>query len=130
MNHNYQPIINETHQNFIPAANGNYAVEINQDGCIDTSSCIYYGPLSNDNFVSGNISISQNPTNNFIVIKNNSTINNLSIKLFDIGGKFLKQSYLNGNKKQVIQIDLPKGIYIISLFSNEKLIKSEKNIKT
>ena len=36
---NYAAIPGETSQNFTPSTNGNYALELTQDGCSDTSEC-------------------------------------------------------------------------------------------
>lgn len=126
---NYQLIENEVGQSFIPSIEGNYAVEIDQSGCIDTSNCIFYGLSSNEHFYINDIEILQNPTDDFIVIINNSAYHNLTIKLYDISGQFLKEAVFAKSNQQEINIDLQKGIYIISLFNKEKLIKSEKIIK-
>ena len=36
---NYAVINGETNQSYTPAATGNYAVEVNMNGCVDTSAC-------------------------------------------------------------------------------------------
>ena len=38
-NNNFEPISGATAQNYTAIDNGNYAVVVNENGCIDTSAC-------------------------------------------------------------------------------------------
>jgi hypothetical protein len=39
-NNNFQSVLGETNQSFVATSNGDYAVIVNQNGCVDTSDCI------------------------------------------------------------------------------------------
>lgn len=81
-----------------------------------------------DNFMQTEFSIFPNPTSNYITFQTNQTIQNGKIQLTDLSGRVLQQF----NFDQSLQIDLShfsKGIYLIKLYSNNKLLSVQKLVK-
>ncbi len=63
-NNNFAPIAGETNQTFVPTTNGQYAVELTENGCVDTSSCVTINSVSiEENDIFKSIFIYPNPTN-------------------------------------------------------------------
>ena len=68
-NANYAPIPGATNPVFIPDSTGSYAVQITQNGCVDTSSCHYVEILADTTTDSSTTTISQtHPSTNISII--------------------------------------------------------------
>ena len=71
--------------------------------------------------------VGPNPTKDFIYIKTEKT-NNKMLKIIDISGRIVYSKKLNDNIEQIDISDYSKGVYFISVKSDE-FIKTEKIIK-
>jgi hypothetical protein len=119
---NFTLIPGATSQNFNPLISGNYAVIINQNGCIDTSSCYFISltsiyPDENKN----ELKLFPNP------IKQAEKLNLLNaekilwIEIYDLTGKLIKtiNNAQHSNSMQ-IDINLPySNFYIIKTIDTE-----------
>ena len=95
--------------------NGNYAVEITLNGCVDTSACENVTGVGIKQNINNTVSIYPNPTSGVVNINlsNNSTIVNYSITTIE--GKVVEIEETSTNS---ISIDLSKevnGIYFIKI---------------
>ena len=118
---------------FVASTNGNYALIITENGCIDTSNCY---PLTtvgiNKNLTSDalGISIFPNPTNGIVYLKlNENSIQNFRIEVKDITGRIVFRTMSMQNKIIEMNLDGPAGVYFLNS-SNElnttfKIIKIE-----
>ena len=68
-NNNNAIILSENGQSYTPISNGNYAVQLTENGCIDTSDCILINTIGiiENNFES-RVSLYPNPTNGLFSI--------------------------------------------------------------
>jgi hypothetical protein len=128
-NNNYAPISGATSQAFTPSANGNYAVIIDQNSCIDTSMCYAVtGVGIQENTKKAEFLLVPNPTDGQLTIVMAEKSNDVAISLFSIAGQELQVIRTQGSK--LIRLDLstyPKGIYLLQMRSGnytsvEKLI--------
>jgi len=102
-------ITGETNQLFTATANGNYAVEITENGCTDTSFCYSVTSVGVFEYSSNSyISIYPNPTTGKITIQAKCIE---KIEIMNIQGK---QIYI-GIKNEIDLSNEPKGIYIIKV---------------
>ncbi len=114
----YEPVPGETGQSFTATANGNYAVEITQNECADTSYCYAVTTVSvSDNGQSRIISVYPNPTTGKLYIETMSESPVTEVSIFNIQGVLiLKEEYADKNKIE-LDLDLPDGMYYISINS-------------
>ncbi|MTI29771.1 FG-GAP repeat protein, partial [Xanthovirga aplysinae] len=88
-NNNNSPIIGATYQNFTPAENGSYAVEISNGTCKVTSICINYLILGSENTeVLDGLKIYPNPTQDRFQI-DKGPYTEITIRVLDVHGKEL-----------------------------------------
>jgi uncharacterized repeat protein (TIGR01451 family) len=115
-NNNFQVISGQTSQSFTAIESGIYAVEITQNGCVDTSSCY--------NLVIGNVlsfnsgvkfSAYPNPSSGFINIK---TLENGSFTILDATGRIVYQSLITQQISTHYIQYLSSGIYYMEFSSN------------
>lgn len=102
---------------YSPTVNGEYAVIIDLNGCIDTSSCMMISTIGINEVIGQNIQLYPNPAVDEIQIKGleNQTFD---LEMTDINGKVI----LKIKKTEVTAIDvstLDKGVYFIKLDEGE-----------
>jgi hypothetical protein len=120
-NNNFTEISGATNQIFTPTVNGSYAVELTENSCVDTSSCVV---VSNLSIVENNLGFEfvfyPNPTKGNITIELGKELNNVKVTVRNLLG----QEVYNKHYASVNQIDLnlegPSGIYLIEILSNGK----------
>ncbi len=103
-------------QNFEPTLDGNYAVEVTQNGCSDTSNCITVVGLGiNDETFAENLILYPNPTNGNVQLDLGEQFNSIFIEIVDLNGKVI--SFENFEHKQLVnfKIDAPNGIYQLKI---------------
>ncbi|MEJ6694373.1 MAG: T9SS type A sorting domain-containing protein, partial [Chitinophagales bacterium] len=114
----------ETGQSYTAVANGNYAVELTENGCIDTTACVNIittGILEN-NFGS-EFNIYPNPTKGNFSVDLDKTYNSILITITDLSGRLIESKEYNGTKLLNLKIDEPAGIYLLKIETgNQKAV--------
>ncbi len=114
------PLIGKTSQSFTALANGNYAVIINKNGCVDTSTCYNIMNVGISEFSKEDFSIFPNPSNGKIFIDLTNT-------------KLPEEIIMRNSMQQIIstfktirpenmEIVLPEitGVYLIEFIYKDK----------
>ena len=115
---NYSEINGETNQSFTPSSNGSYAVEITDNGCVDTSACINITDLGLENFNTTSIQLIPNPNNGKFSLVNLSE--NTTIQIFSVDGKKVAQTILTSQPNYTFNLEyLEKGIYFAKISTNQ-----------
>ncbi|HQG51928.1 MAG TPA: PKD domain-containing protein [Bacteroidales bacterium] len=121
-NNNFSKIEGETNQSFTPTVSGNYAVEVSQDGCIDTSACYGITIVSIfDNVFSDNIRIYPNPTSGNLMIDLGQQLSEISVEINDINGKVIRTEKFYNRRLIDMSLNEPAGIYFIKLVSDHNM---------
>lgn len=125
-NNLYLPISGQTNQLYYPINNGNYAVILNNNNCVDTTTCFQFNMVAfiaqeEANF----ITIYPNPFTIETSISFNHTQRNSRIEIIDLVGKTVKKYNFTGKQLLIQKEDLSNGVYLLQIIdSNErKLIK-------
>lgn len=117
-NNNYEPIANETEQNYYVNEYGTYAVEITKGLCRDTSECRIGYPIGLEDAKPFNsIVVYPNPTKGHVII-NTIDLDDVFVDVFNpIGQKVYSVHSYSSNR---IEFNLPesKGLYIIKISNN------------
>ncbi len=118
-----QPVIGERDQDFIAFQNGNYALSLRLDGCVDTSDCF---PVTTVGFLYYDQKIKlmayPNPATNQINLSASGLVNdNYKITLTNIKGqKLIERDFTIQNSTLETQLDISKfskGMYHVSINS-------------
>lgn len=124
---NFTPIPGATNATYTPSANGDYALELTVNGCVDTSDCVQITSIGlSENPPGDDLLVFPNPTTDIvnIMLKNERP---LTIKLSDLNGKTL----LSTSKEASFVLDLSRyssGLYLLHLESEHysRTFKIEK----
>ena len=110
---NYAPILGETNQSFTATANGSYAVEVTQNGCVDTSTCEQVNNVG-INEINSSITLHPNPTTGIVELQGISS--SFKVDVYDYAGKCL-----NSTSRSTIDLsDYPSGIYLLKVAYGDK----------
>ena len=125
------PVSGETNQSFTVTANGNnYAVEVTQKGCIDTSACYNITNvriLENDFGVE--LTVYPNPTEGSLTISFRQQYTNLNVKVRSITGQQVSTSNFGTTNKVIFEIEGAIGFYFIDITTKEGKTATLKVLK-
>lgn len=117
----YVMITGEINQAFTAPSNGNYAIALSQNSCVDTSECISINVIGINKYPSNisSIIVFPNPNNGDFTIEIN---NNADLKITDVLGKVMYEDKIHSGRNQVSISNLISGIYYLLIKSNDELI--------
>ncbi|MBL4709111.1 MAG: T9SS type A sorting domain-containing protein [Flavobacteriales bacterium] len=119
-NRNYAKIANETNRLFIPSDTGDFAVEITQNACVDTSACIPFVTTSiQEHSIFQNVIIFPNPTNRNLYLQL-SNVKDINIRVYSLEGKLVYSAKQLKGGTQSIPFEVESGAYILELESKGK----------
>ena len=115
----YQVIEDETDQKFTPSETGNYALEVTLSGCADTSDCfsvtitgLFYNSLGDG------LKIYPNPANSNLTLSLPDAFEKTDIEIRSLTGQTVLKEIHYGRQRIDLQINIPAGIYVISIKNN------------
>ncbi len=118
----WAPIAGETNQSFTASTNGDYAVIINNNGCIDTSTCYTVtgttGIIEND--FGNELHLYPNPTDGNFSIDLADSYSAVTITISDLNGKLLQSKIFNESQLLNLNLTEPAGIYLLRIESDTK----------
>ena len=119
-NTSFNVIPGETLQNFTPLSIGSYAVQLTQNGCIDTSTCVVVTTVGvEENTFTENFTIYPNPNNGQFIIE---LAENSLVEITDILGKQVFKSNLQKGGNQVNLSHIETGVYFVSINTGGKQV--------
>ena len=114
-------IVGETGQTFSATSNGNYAVELTENGCVDTSACFAINSVGIfENDFGNHLLIYPNPTSGHFSIDLGDTYKNVEIVITDIHGKRIESKNTIQSQILSLSIDESTGIYFVSVTAGDK----------
>jgi hypothetical protein len=121
-------ISSATSQTFTPISSGNFAVEVTQNGCTDTSSCVNFliTGVESMNSESFDLMVYPNPAESDILIKSSDDYN---LQIFSIDGRLHNQTTIKTGNNYIDLTHLTVGIYILEFRNDTKKIIKKLTIK-
>jgi len=120
-------ITGATNQTYAINFSGNYAVEVTQNGCVDTSSCYLVISVGIEELgASNNWVLYPNPTSRNVTLDLNKTLVNIQISIIDITGKEIYSiNNVKINKLEINTQHFSKGVFFVKIQSEnqQKVIK-------
>ena len=115
----YSALSGQTNQNFTATSNGNYAVQISYNNCVDTTSCIAVNNVALCQDCEEEVTYYPNPVIDFLHIKNIQKQNDFNIQVLDLSSKILVTS----KDPKLDLTSLATGVYIVKIYNNSKVLK-------
>ena len=114
-------IAGATSQEFYPTVNGNYAVIIASNDCIDTSACILFSTVSTDeNLFERSVHIYPNPAKDYLHIDMNGTYPVVHVEIEDMYGRQVYRQLFYTGDDPVVNTSLPDGVYVVHVRAGDE----------
>lgn len=118
---NWNPIAGATNRKYTASADGGrYAVEIEENGCLDTSACFEIEPSSILEPGNGVVSIFPNPSDGKFSVSFSYQVRKALIQVYTVDGSLILDRQIDNEKE--IEIDItnqPVGVYLVKVSSDE-----------
>lgn len=115
---NFSEISGATNKNFTATSIGNYAVEVTDSGCIDTSNCYNVSSVSIRGLtVNDELKISPNPSSGKFNLSIPSAIQNARIVVHDMTGRVIHEGFYENFKEEELELSTSAGTYILEIFA-------------
>lgn len=109
-------ISGETNATFAPTANGNYAVEVTQNSCTDTSACVAITTIGLiENSLEGLLSVYPNPTNGIVHLEFTELQDVLDVHVIALDGKRVQTVSFENIVTAQFELNQPSGVYFVEL---------------
>lgn len=112
-NDDFSILVGEVYQDLTTPNNGDFAVEVEENGCVDTSACVNITTVG-IKFRANHkaLNIYPNPTTGIVTIEG-FQIN--SIEISNISGQIISKQYLKNNKIKLDLSNQSKGFYFVKI---------------
>ena len=122
-NNSYSKIIGDTSSIFNATSNGTFSVEVDKNGCKDTSSCyqILTIGISETSANDKSVTVFPNPNKGSfrIELPKSYLSTSTQYKLMDIQGNCILTGSISKNNSTIYNNELAKGIYFLELIFND-----------
>ncbi|UTW67500.1 SBBP repeat-containing protein [bacterium SCSIO 12643] len=123
---NYSPISNETLMSFTATKNGNYAVELTENGCVDTSACVSITKVGIGELEPNvKLVVYPNPSSDIFNVVFEKQVSNVELKVTDVQGKLIYRKKIQNTSQAKIELNEAPGVYFLSI----KTLRSQKTIQ-
>lgn len=123
------PILGEIGQSFTAVVNGNYAVEISEDGCVDVSSCVL---ITTVGLASARFDVKlvayPNPSSGVFTIEFDKPIDDARLTITDMQGRVVSSEQTINTDRAIVNLTEAQGFYLLTI-TNEKGQKTIRLIK-
>ena len=118
---NYAILAGEANQTFSATANGNYAVQVTDNNCTDTSSCLSIQSVGMvENGLGNALNIYPNPTQGTFEVQLGEAYQTIEASITDLSGKMISVHSFKNAERFTLNIDHAAGLYILTVNSETK----------
>lgn len=117
-NANYAFISGATNHVYTATAIGHYAVEVNDNNCLDTSICYFVSSVNIQDIRSdAGLKLSPNPSNGAIDVETTVPLGKTTIRVYDLSGRLLFETDYESFQKEHLELSLSAGGYLLELIA-------------
>jgi hypothetical protein len=115
-NQGLTPIAADTSALFVPVANGSYAVEVTQNGCIDTSDCFDIVELSIfENVHENQVELFPNPVHKSFIVNLGKEYDQITVSIMDLNGRLIQRNTFVDRAIINLNLDISPGLYTVKV---------------
>lgn len=121
------PIAGADGQSFTATENGNYAVEITENGCTAISECVAITTVSTINQEVKELVMYPNPANTSVTIA--EIAQNSTVTITDINGRVMHSTIANDSTVNIMLENWAKGVYLVNVMNNNTITTKKLVVK-
>ncbi len=123
---NYASLLADTSQSFTPTTNGNYAVQLTEKTCIDTSACVAITNIGiPESYLGNGFILFPNPSKQNLTLQFRIMQPEVEATIYDTRGNLLKTVIRKNTDSLYIDLNQPAGVYFVEI----KTLKTYKIVK-
>lgn len=128
---NFAVINGETGQSFTATSNGDYAVEITNGGCVDTTACVSITTASivENAGINQGVQVTPNPSDGVFTVNFNEFQENVVLKVRDITGKQIRCIRQNSVSSVPLVLNEPGGVYFLEVINAQGRLITHRIVK-
>lgn len=116
----YAVLPGETAQSFTATQDGEYAVEVTEGSCVDTSACIIVNSIGVvENRLESEISLYPNPTRNAVTLDLGSVFTTLDVRVLNIVGQAVSVKKYSNVQQVQLEIEGAPGVYFVEVSTTD-----------
>lgn len=115
-NNNYSPVPGETGSTFTAIQNGLYAVQLEQNGCFDTTICALIDEVDLFELGKTNWIVYPNPTKDEVTINFEQTLDRITVEITDPLGQVVSKRYFKSSKEIELSLGSESGLYFVRIY--------------
>ena len=128
----YAIIPGATSQSFTPSitTTSYYAVELNVNGCVDTSSCVevnYIGIAENE--LIKELTIYPNPTEGNLQVDLGKSYADINIALTDLTGRLIHETAFQNKSALELNLNSLNGVYLLNINADQRTASKKLIVK-
>jgi PKD repeat protein len=112
---NFSVITGEVNALFTPSLDGSYAVEITDNGCIDTSTCISFSTASLSDLEQGGFVFFPNPTSGKVTVVFDATQQFIDVEILNTLGQTIRRSNARNVEEFTIELPQVRAVYFLRI---------------
>lgn len=111
----YAVISGAVNKQFSPGKNGNYAVEVKENNCTDTSGCTAFQLVGIKNFKGFDLMLSPNPNSGSFMLQSVYPLHQCNLEFTDMQGKVVQFWYVPDFKSHSFNFTVKPGLYYLRI---------------
>lgn len=115
----YAEIAGATGPSYDYTASGSYAVEVTQNGCVDTSACITVTTIGIGEEALADVLVRFDGATDAVVLTGVGALSASRADLFDAQGRSLRVVAIQQDRTTISTAGLPEGMYVVSISTRE-----------
>lgn len=117
-NEDFSIIQGAINQTYISPIQGYYAVEITENGCIDTSACVLVSNIGiQETNIESSFRLYPNPSKGHVVLEFNTQQNKAELIVTNVYGQILSKTNLEAVTTTAFRLNQPSGLYFITVIT-------------
>lgn len=114
------PIVGETGQVYTATANGDYAVEVTENGCVDTSACVNVNTIGlGEQDLAGQVALFPNPANEQVTVDLSRLDGLITLEIGNAIGQVIQTMTLSNNVHTIDISELESGMYTLRVITDD-----------
>ena len=115
---NMQKIDGETLAEFTTTGTGQYAVEVTQGKCVDTSVCVFFAFTGTEVLGDFPLKIYPNPNSGSFNLQLSESVTKSQVQVFDMTGKLVWEQSFEDVSNETLDLKLGAGVYQIQVMAS------------
>lgn len=115
---NFGILSGDTLRSFTATSNGNYAVEITKNGCVDTSACYQISGIGLKEFAwQDKVSVYPNPNDGYFTLELEELFDEVTVTITDLAGRSVYSTVFHATESMKLELNEAPGMYQIKIES-------------